>query len=254
MVADRARDGNIVGAVNRTRRWAYVSEERRQRLLDVSVSAVALVLLLPVFLLVALAIKFESRGPVLYRCRRVGAGGREFFMLKFRKMHHGAVGAALTAVDDERFTRLGRFLAKTKLDEIPQLLNVLGKSMSLVGPRPEDPDFVALRPTEYERIHRVRPGITGLSQLAFARETEVLDPCDRVGDYVQRLMPQKLLLDDLYASQRSVLMDVRILWWTALAIVLRREVAVNRSTGRLSLRQRRRPLVAEALHDRRAVS
>jgi len=253
VVADRGHDGNVAGGATRTRISAHFSDERRQRLLDAFVSAVALALLLPVLLLVALAIKLESRGPVLYRSRRVGAGGREFFMLKFRKMQDGAVGAALTATDDERFTRLGRLLAKTKLDEVPQLWNVLSKSMSLVGPRPEDPDFVAMRPAEYERILRVRPGITGLSQLAFARETEVLDPADRVGDYLRRVMPQKLFLDELYVARRSLLMDVRILWWTALAVVLRREVAVNRSTARLSLRQRRRPLAAE-LHDRRAIS
>jgi lipopolysaccharide/colanic/teichoic acid biosynthesis glycosyltransferase len=222
--------------------------------LDIVLAASGLVLLLPVFSVAALAIKLESRGPVFYRCRRVGRGGREFSMLKFRKMCTGAAGAPLTAADDERFTRIGKVLARTKLDEIPQLWNVLTGSMSAVGPRPEDPVFVALRPAEYEQILRVRPGITGLSQLAFAREMEILDPEDRVGDYVRRLMPQKMSIDELYVSRRTLSINLRILWWTVVAIVLRREVAVNRSSGRMNLRRRPRPLPAESLQMKRAVS
>jgi lipopolysaccharide/colanic/teichoic acid biosynthesis glycosyltransferase len=250
VAAEQARGANVNGR----RAWEHAASDRVQRLLDVSIAAVVLLLLLPLLLLLALAIKVESRGPVLYRCRRVGAGGRDFFMLKFRKMHDGAAGVALTAVDDERFTRIGRLLAKTKLDEVPQLWNVLCNDMSLVGPRPEDPTFVAMRAAEYERILRVRPGITGLSQLAFARESEILDPADRIGDYLRRVMPQKLALDELYATRRSLVMDVRILFWTGVATVVRREVAVNRSTGRLSLRQPRLQLPAEALQMEEAVS
>jgi len=225
-----------------------------QRALDVLVGGFALVVLLPVFALVAVAIKLDSRGSVYYRCRRVGRGGREFAMLKFRKMRTSARGAPLTAADDERFTRVGRLLAKTKLDEMPQLWNVVTGSMSLVGPRPEDPSFVALRRAQYEEILRVRPGITGLSQLAFAREMEILDPADRIGDYVRRLMPQKMRLDALYATRRSIRMDLRILWWTIVAILFRREVAVSRSTGRLNVRRRPRELPSEALQAERAVS
>jgi len=202
-----------------------------QRLLDVLVGAVALVLLLPVFALAALAIKLESRGPVFYSCRRVGVGGREFSMLKFRKMRTGVAGGPLTAVDDERFTRMGRLLAKTKLDEIPQFWNVLTGSMSLVGPRPEDPVFVERQRAVFEQVLRVRPGITGLSQLAFAREMEILDPDDRIGDYVRRLLPQKVGLDQLYVQQRSPLMNLRILWWTMVAVVCKRDVAVDRATA-----------------------
>lgn len=212
--------------------------EATQRVLDVLISGTILLLLLPLLALVALAIKLDSRGPAFYGCRRVGLAGREFSMLKFRKMRTGAAGPPLTAVDDERFTRMGKLLAKTKLDEIPQLWNVLTGSMSLVGPRPEDPVFVALRRAEYEPILGVKPGITGLSQLAFAREMEVLDPADRVGDYVRRLMPQKMSLDELYVRRRSVSMYVRILWWTLVAVGFRRNVAVSRETGHLNLRRR----------------
>jgi lipopolysaccharide/colanic/teichoic acid biosynthesis glycosyltransferase len=225
-----------------------------QRLLDIVLAAPTLLLLLPVFAIAALAIKLESRGPVFYKCRRVGLAGREFAMLKFRKMRTDAAGAPLTAVDDERFTRIGRLLAKTKLDELPQLWNVLTGSMSFVGPRPEDPVFVALRQREYRQILRVKPGITGLSQLAFAREMEILDAEDRVGDYLRRLMPQKMALDALYAMERSLSMNLRILWWTFVAVALRRDVAVNRSTGHMNRRRRPRPAQSEALRIERAVS
>jgi lipopolysaccharide/colanic/teichoic acid biosynthesis glycosyltransferase len=222
-----------------------VRGDSAQRLLDLVVSGLGLILLLPVLVLGGVAIVLDSRGGIFYRCRRVGRGGDEFGMLKFRKMRKDASGAPLTAVEDDRFTRVGRLLARTKLDEIPQLLNVLAGSMSLVGPRPEDPAFVAPRAVDYERILRVRPGITGLSQLAFAREMEILDPADRVADYVARVMPQKMALDELYADRRSIAVDLRILFWTFVAVVLRREVAVNRQTGHLNLR--RRPRTSEAL-------
>jgi lipopolysaccharide/colanic/teichoic acid biosynthesis glycosyltransferase len=211
------------------------------RLLDITLAAVLAVVSLPVAVLVAVAIKFDSPGPVFFRCRRVGYGGRPFGMLKFRKMHDGARGPGLTAADDGRFTRVGRLLARSKLDELPQLWNVLRGQMSLVGPRPEDPAFVATRPEDFALILVVRPGITGLSQLAFANESAILDPDDPVGHYLDRILPQKLELDALYASRRTVAMDVRILCWTAVAVVLRRDVAVHRGTGRATMRRRFRP-------------
>jgi lipopolysaccharide/colanic/teichoic acid biosynthesis glycosyltransferase len=214
-----------------------------KRTLDVVVTAPVLLLLAPLFIVIAAAIKLESPGTVLYRCRRVGRGGRELRMLKFRKMHEGARGPALVQTKDERFTRLGAFLARTKLDELPQLWNVLKGEMSLVGPRPEDPRFVEQHREAYDAILAVRPGITGLSQLAFARESEVLDPSDRVGHYVASILPQKIHMDRFYAARRSFAMDVRILWWTFCAVVARREVAVHRDTGRLS---RRAPRTADA--------
>jgi len=159
-------------------------------------------------------------------------------MVKFRKMHDGASGSALTAVEDDRFTRLGRFLASSKLDEIPQLWNVLIGGMSLVGPRPEVDSFVRLHGEEYARIVNVRPGITGLSQLAFAREAEILDEENRVGDYTDRILPQKVRLDCFYAENRSLRMNVSVLFWTVAAVVLRLDVAVDRATGRLGIRVR----------------
>jgi lipopolysaccharide/colanic/teichoic acid biosynthesis glycosyltransferase len=205
---------------------------------DAGVAALLLAVLSPLIFVTALAIVLDSRGPAFFRCRRVGLGGREFDMLKFRKMHDGAQGPALTAVNDGRFTRMGRFLARTKLDELPQLWNVLRGDMSLVGPRPEDPSFVRLQRTDFASILRLRPGMTGLSQLAFARESEILDEDDRSGDYVRRILPQKLELDRIYVERSSFLLDLLILRWTAAAVLLRRQVAVHRATGRLSARRR----------------
>jgi lipopolysaccharide/colanic/teichoic acid biosynthesis glycosyltransferase len=207
-----------------------------KRALDIFVASALLLVFAPLILIVALTIKLESPGPSFYRCPRVGRRGREFQMLKFRKMHHGAGGPALASWDDDRFTRLGPFLARTKLDEVPQLWNVLRGQMSLVGPRPEDATFVDLHPDEYAIVHSVNPGMTGLSQLAFAKESNVLDPTDRVGHYVNQILPQKIAIDQLYASRSSFAMDVRILAWTALAVLVGREVAVHRRTGALSLR------------------
>jgi lipopolysaccharide/colanic/teichoic acid biosynthesis glycosyltransferase len=213
-----------------------------KRAIDVAVSFALLIFLLPVWILFCLAIKLESPGPIFYRARRVGWRGKALRVLKFRKMHDGATGTALTGNEDPRFTRLGRFLARTKLDEVPQLLNVLRGEMSLVGPRPEDPSFVALHDDEYEEINAVRPGITGLGQLAFARESEILDPGDAVGHYVGKILPQKVGLDLLYSRTRTLRGDFRILLWTVMPVILRVDVAVNRETGALTVRRRKRSL------------
>jgi lipopolysaccharide/colanic/teichoic acid biosynthesis glycosyltransferase len=194
--------------------------------------------LAPVLLLVVAAIVVDSRGPVFFRCRRVGHGGRDLPMLKFRKMARDAAGPPLTVATDPRFTRVGRLLARSKLDELPQLWHVLRGEMSLVGPRPEDPTFVHLYPEAYAEILRIRPGITGLSQLAFVNEAAIIDTDDPSLAYLNRVLPQKLALDRLYASRRSLGMDLRVLGWTALAILLRRQVAVHRHDGRLSARRR----------------
>jgi lipopolysaccharide/colanic/teichoic acid biosynthesis glycosyltransferase len=210
-----------------------------KRALDLVLASLLLVVLLPLLLLVAAAVKLTSRGPLFFRSVRVGLLGDELHMLKFRKMREGAAGPALTAKDDVRFTRVGRLLALSKLDEMPQLWNVVKGEMSLVGPRPEDPGFVAARADEYAPILTVKPGITGLCQLAFAKESEVLDAEGTVEAYVGRLLPKKIELDLLYVQRRSLALDLRILAWTAAAVFLRRDVAVHRETAKLSRRRRR---------------
>lgn len=216
-----------------------------KRTFDVVVATVLLLALSPLVLAIAAAIKLDSRGPVFYRCRRVGYRGRELAMLKFRKMRNDAAGPALTLDEDDRFTRVGRLLAKGKLDELPQLWNVVKGQMSLVGPRPESPEFVALHRERYATILTVRPGITGLCQLAFAKEGRILDPVNRVDDYTRRLLPQKVAVDEFYATSRTLRMDLSILVWTVIAVVARADVAVHRATGALT--RRRRPAPAEAL-------
>jgi lipopolysaccharide/colanic/teichoic acid biosynthesis glycosyltransferase len=213
--------------------------------MDIALSALALLLLSPLFAVIALLVVLDSRGPVFFRADRVGFRGRPLRMLKFRKMRTGASGVALTVAGDERLTRLGGWLVRTKLDELPQLWHVLRGEMSLVGPRPESPDFVARFRTDYDVILRVRPGITGYTQLAFAREGAILDPNDPQGHYLQALLPQKVGLDRLYASRVSIRRDVSILVATFVTLVLRQPVAVHRDTAALSLRRRTSNAVLE---------
>jgi len=203
-----------------------------------------LVALLPLIIVLAIAIRIDSRGPAFIRLRRVGRNGCEFGMWKFRKMRVGVGGLALTSPDDDRFTRLGSALAKYKLDEVPQFWNVLCGQMSLVGPRPEDPAFVEVQKQAYSKICKVKPGITGLSQLTFARESEILDPENRVADYVGRVLPQKIRLDQMYAERRSIRMDVRILLGTIFVTLFRGQIAVHRDSGRLTVRHRPAPPAA----------
>ncbi len=209
-----------------------------KRAFDVAVSATILLLTLPLILAVALAVRIDSQGPIFYRARRVGRSGRPLRMLKFRKMKHNATGAPLTMSEDDRFTRVGRLLAKTKIDEIPQLWHVLNGEMSLIGPRPEDPDFVAERFDDYADILSVRPGVTGLSQIAFAEESAILSKDDPIEHYRTRIFPQKIRLDRMYASRPTLRMDLAILFWTCAAVLLRRQVAVHRESGRMNLRRR----------------
>lgn len=209
-----------------------------KRAFDVAVSGAILLLTLPLIAIVSVLVRVDSPGPVFYRAQRVGRGGRALRMLKFRKMHHNASGAPLTASADERFTRVGRLLARTKLDELPQLWHVLCGEMSLIGPRPEDPGFVAERFGDYAEILRVRPGVTGLSQIAFAEESEILCKIDPMEHYRSRIFPQKIRLDHLYATRLTIRMDLSILFWTCAAVLLRRQVAVHRETGRMNLRRR----------------
>jgi lipopolysaccharide/colanic/teichoic acid biosynthesis glycosyltransferase len=209
-----------------------------KRTVDFLFALTVLLLALPILALVAAAIVVESRGPVFYRAERIGLNGRRLRMLKFRKMRQDAHGLPLTQDEDDRFTRIGRFLSRAKLDEIPQLWHVLKGEMSLIGPRPEDPGFVAERAADYDHILRVRPGITGLSQIAFAEESAILCKDDPISHYRERIFPQKIRLDRMYAARPTLAMDFQIIFWTAAAVMLRRQVAVHRGTGKMNLRRR----------------
>lgn len=218
--------------------WGRVAQAALKRALDVLFATTVLLVTLPLVAVIALAIVIESRGPVFYRANRVGRNGRPLHMLKFRKMRNDAAGLPLTAADDDRFTRIGRFLSRAKLDEIPQLWHVLRGEMSLIGPRPEDPAFVAERAEDYRAILKVRPGVTGLSQIAFAEEGAILDKDDPLTHYRERIFPQKIRLDRMYAARPTLAMDFQIIFWTAAAVMLRRQVAVHRGTGKMNLRRR----------------
>lgn len=215
--------------------------------LDVLLATALLLLLVPLMLAIALCIVVESPGPVFYRAERIGRHGRRLRMLKFRKMVPQARGLALTVAGDPRLTRVGRLLLATKLDELPQLVHVVRGEMSLIGPRPEDPGFVARYPEQFAEILVARPGMTGLSQLAFAHEGEVLEPEDPVEAYVDSILPQKLGLDRLYVSHWNVWLDLRILLWTFGAVVLRLPVSVDRTNARLRVRRRSRRPAREPL-------
>ena len=207
------------------------------RVIDVAVSLTCGLFALPLFLVIALLIKLESPGPIFYRAGRVGVGGRHFAMLKFRKMRNDARGPKITVAGDQRFTRVGRFLAASKLDELPQLWNVIRGDMTLVGPRPEDPSYVAEYPDQFEEILSVRPGITGLSQIQYRDESSLLVGADFEQLYRDDLLPRKIAFDRHYAARRNLALDLKIIAWTAVAIVAGAQVHRCPMTRQISFRR-----------------
>lgn len=185
-----------------------------KRLLDVGVSAAALVLLSPLLLLMAIWIKLDSPGPVVFRQTRVGRFGRPFTIYKFRSMRaEGAPGApAITPAGDSRITNAGRFLRKWKLDELPQLMNVLVGDMSLVGPRPEVPGYVELYPADQRTlVLSVRPGITDEASIEFRDEGTLLAGADDPQQlYIEQILPRKLQIYADYARHHTMLGDLFI--------------------------------------------
>jgi lipopolysaccharide/colanic/teichoic acid biosynthesis glycosyltransferase len=197
-----------------------------KRAFDLGVAAVGLVLTSPVILAAALAVKLSSPGPAFYRGPRVGRHGGQFEIHKLRTMLIGAerTGPAVTAGDDPRVTDVGRVLRRMKIDELPQLWNVLKGDMSLVGPRPEHPDYVERYTPDQRRLLAVRPGMTGPSALAFIDEEEELKGGAPEQKYVDDLMPRKLELELSYVEHATFRSDLGILLKTA-ALVLRRPFA-----------------------------
>jgi lipopolysaccharide/colanic/teichoic acid biosynthesis glycosyltransferase len=184
------------------------------RVLDLTLVILILPAALVVGALLALAVFIDSPGPVFYRSRRIGRGGRPFAMLKFRTMVRDAAGPPISAHGDERYTPLGRTLASLRLDELPQLWNVMRGDMRLVGPRPEVEDFVMHFPAEYERILSVPPGLTGPSQVEYAWEGEILARAqlhDRATLYRESILPMKLAIDLRYTERHSVAGDLVLL-------------------------------------------
>ncbi|MFG6486778.1 sugar transferase [Roseateles sp. BYS78W] len=183
-----------------------------KRLFDVLCSALGLLLLAPALLLIALWIKLDSKGPALFRQTRVGRYGVPFTIHKFRTMRVEP-GAAITVGVDPRITRAGRVLRASKLDELPQLWDVLRGAMSLVGPRPELPRYVELYPQDLrERVLSVRPGVTDPASLAFSHEAELLAAAsDPEREYREVILPAKLRLSADYAAKASLVTDLRLI-------------------------------------------
>jgi lipopolysaccharide/colanic/teichoic acid biosynthesis glycosyltransferase len=195
---------------------------RAQRLLDLLIALPAAALLAPLLAAIALLVKLDSPGPALFRQQRVGRFGRLFDILKFRTMVVNAehVGAQITIGRDPRITRVGHFLRRHKLDELPQLLNILKGDMSLVGPRPEVPRYVALYNADQRRILAIRPGLTSPASIAFHNESELLAAhSDPEEFYRNQAMPAKIALDLHYARHATVWSDCAILARTFLRIL-----------------------------------
>jgi lipopolysaccharide/colanic/teichoic acid biosynthesis glycosyltransferase len=194
-----------------------------KRLFDIAVSLLALLLLALPMLAIAAWIRLDSPGPVFFRQQRVGRHGVPFAIHKFRTMRADAQGLPLTVGDDARITRAGRWLRRTRLDELPQLLDVLAGHMSLVGPRPEVPRYVALYPPALrDRALAVRPGITDPASLEHLDEAALLAAAaDPEREYVERILPRKVAQAAAYAERATLASDVAVLARTARALLRR---------------------------------
>jgi lipopolysaccharide/colanic/teichoic acid biosynthesis glycosyltransferase len=191
-----------------------------KRVLDLVVGSVALVVATPILLAVAIAMRLTGdRGPFLYRARRIGEGARVITVLKVRTMAEGSSGTRVTLADDPRVTPLGRLIRRFRIDELPQLINVLRGDLSLVGPRPEDPAYVDLSDPLHRRVFSARPGITGLAQLEFHDEADRLLGADAERRYREEILPAKLRLDAEYLDRRTTMLDIRILLRTVRTIL-----------------------------------
>ena len=190
-----------------------------KRCTDIALSSLTLLLLSPVLGAIALAVWLDSGTPILFRQQRVGLKFRLFHVLKFRTMRV-ASGPRITVAGDARITRTGKFLRLTKLDELPQLWNVLCGEMSLVGPRPEVPEYVDLFRERYRTVLTVRPGITDLASIRFRNEEEVLaGAAEPLKAYAERILPAKLDLAEEYVNTHNAFTDIGILFRTVTTIL-----------------------------------
>ena len=206
---------------------AAVLEKRKpqlvlKRAMDIAISGCALAVIWPVLLLIALAIKIDDPGPVFYRQVRVGKDGKEFRIFKFRTMVVDAdkKGLAITVGRDNRITRMGRILRKTKLDELAQLINVFIGEMSFVGPRPEVPKYVNMYTPYQRQVLLVRPGITDYASIAYRNENDMLEGAqDPERMYIDVIMPDKIELNMKYLREISLAADIRLILSTIIAVI-----------------------------------
>jgi lipopolysaccharide/colanic/teichoic acid biosynthesis glycosyltransferase len=191
-------------------------------MLDIVAAGLGLLVLSPLFLLIAVCVKLSSSGPVLFRHERMGKRFRPFNVLKFRTMVADApkLGGPITFGDDPRITKIGKLLRKTKLDELPQLINVLSGEMSLVGPRPEVSRYVEMFPDDYRVILQVRPGITDLASIKYRDESTILGAAkDPENEYIHRVLPEKIRLAKEYVERQSLLLDLKIIVGTVFVVL-----------------------------------
>jgi lipopolysaccharide/colanic/teichoic acid biosynthesis glycosyltransferase len=215
-VATVASMNSKIGASAIHQSWLYRSSKR---LFDIAASAGGLMVVSPLLLLAAIAVKLDSRGPVFFRQERIGRRLRPFRIYKFRTMVVDApkLGGQITAGVDPRITRVGHVLRKTKLDELAQLINVLLGDMSLVGPRPEVPKYVEMFRDEFAALLVVRPGITDPASIKYRDESSLLaqaDDAERM--YVEQILPDKLQISTDYAAQATLFSDLRVILKTVL--------------------------------------
>ncbi len=200
---------------------ASVGRKYVKRAFDLVGATAALIVLSPAFALIAFLIKLTSPGPVFFRQERTGENGKPFFILKFRTMVKDApqLGPDLTGAGDPRITRVGNFLRVTKLDELPNLVNVVRGEMSLVGPRPDLPRFMSALTLEQRKILTFRPGITGPTQIRYVAEEELLSPVNIDENYVDNILADKLASDLSYVSNWSLAEDLLLILYTPVALL-----------------------------------
>ena len=194
-----------------------------KRWIDILLSALGLLLASPVMFIISVVIILTSRGSIFHVARRAGRTGELFYLYKFRTMvpNAQALGSGITASDDKRITTVGRILRATKLDELPQLINVLKGDMSFVGPRPEDPRFLRHYPDDLLPILRFKPGITSPASIAFRNESAMLTSGDHEREYIERILPEKLRLDLEYFQRSTFRSDLALIFQTIAAIFRR---------------------------------
>ena len=185
-----------------------------KRIFDIIASLIGIILLLPLFVLIGLWVKLSSKGPIIFVQKRVGKDFKEFNLYKFRSMVVGAEskGPGVTSKDDARITKVGKFIRSTKIDELPQLFNVLKGDMSIVGPRPELKKFVDAKKDEYKKVLSVKPGITDNAAIEFRDEEQIMSQYeDKEKAYIDKILPQKIKLYYSYIDNISFLNDIKLI-------------------------------------------
>jgi lipopolysaccharide/colanic/teichoic acid biosynthesis glycosyltransferase len=193
-----------------------------KRCFDILLALAGLLLLAPLMLVLSLLVRVDSPGPIIFKQTRIGKNFRPFRIYKFRSMVDATApqGSTITVGADPRITRVGRFLRKLKLDELPQLFNVLKGDMSFVGPRPEVPEFVELFKTDFAEVLKVRPGITDLGSLKYRDEAALLERAqDSRAEYINHVLPDKIQLAKQYIAQSSLVFDFKVIMRTLGAIL-----------------------------------